>query len=107
MKHTTSVTCNEFIQLFEDYERESKFSVEGRAALYEWLEESESDTGEEYEVDIIGLCCEFTEYEHIGEAWRTYNDGPTPHPDTCLRWLEEHTIVIHGYWGQSVIIQDF
>ena len=47
--------------------RKSQFSYEGRAALYGYLTELAEDTGGPVELDVIALCCEFTEYESIEE----------------------------------------
>lgn len=41
--------------------RPNNFTYEGLNALFEWLEQYEEDTGEQIELDVIGLCCEFTE----------------------------------------------
>lgn len=41
--------------------RPDNFTYEGLRVLFEYLEECEGDTGQEYELDVIGLCCEFSE----------------------------------------------
>ena len=45
------------------------FSYEGLSALFTYLEETEE---EDYELDVIALCCEFTEYDSIGEYISDY-----------------------------------
>jgi hypothetical protein len=42
--------------------RPNNFSVEGLRALFAHLEEVEEDSGEEMELDVIGLCCDWDEY---------------------------------------------
>ena len=42
--------------------RPNDFSVEGLRALFAHLEEVEQDSGEEMELDVIGLCCNWDEY---------------------------------------------
>jgi len=44
------------------------FSRAGAFALAEYLEEYEESTGEELELDVIAIRCEFTEFESI-EDW--------------------------------------
>jgi len=41
--------------------RPDNFSYEGLTALYGYLEQYEEDTGEEIELDVIAICCDFTE----------------------------------------------
>ena len=47
--------------------RPNNFSYEGLTVLFDYLEELESDCGEELELDVIALCCDFSEdhYEDI------------------------------------------
>ena len=52
-----------FISRFEDYGRDSQFSFSGFKVLFNFLEELAEDTGEPIEIDVIGLCCDFTETE--------------------------------------------
>lgn len=63
-----------FISRFEDYKRvvteENKngnFTYKGLRALFQYLEENEQED-KPYELDVIGLCCEFSEYQNI-EEW--------------------------------------
>ena len=60
-----AVTASTFHDAFERMGRKDQFSYEGRAALYGYLAELVNDTGEPFELDVIGLCCDFTEYESI------------------------------------------
>ena len=54
--------------------RPNNFSYEGLTALYEYLEDYEEDTGQEIELDVIGLSCEYTEYEDLKEFQGEYFD---------------------------------
>ena len=62
-----AVTESMFHDAFVRMGRKSQFSYEGRAALYGHLTELAEDAGEPVELDVIALCCEFTEYESIEE----------------------------------------
>jgi hypothetical protein len=65
------VTESTFIDAFKQSDtRKNQFSYEGLKALYEYFEEYEDSTGEELEFDMIGICCEYTEYDSLKE----YND---------------------------------
>jgi len=65
----TIVLC-EFQNAF-DAIRPDNFSYEGLEVLFEYLEDCERDTGEEYELDVIALCCDFSEdsWQSIAEAY--------------------------------------
>lgn len=47
----------------------ANFSYEGKKALFQYIEEVEEGTGEQIELDIVALCCEFAEYDSL-DAWR-------------------------------------
>jgi hypothetical protein len=55
------ITLNEFTAAFRAHGRENQFSYEAKKALFEYLEQLEEDTGEQIELDVIGLCCEYEE----------------------------------------------
>ena len=47
------------------------WSWNGAKALAEYLEEYEESTGEEMELDIVAIRCDFSEYESL-ESWASY-----------------------------------
>ena len=67
MKQT--VNMYDFERAFKNCNRDN-FSYEGLKALFEYLEEYEDSTGEELELDVIALCCQYAEYDSLKE----YND---------------------------------
>ena len=76
-----NVTESMFHDAFVRMGREAQFSHEGRAALYGYLAELADDTGEPIELDVIALCCEFTEYESIEEYNAEYETDFTSWAD--------------------------
>ena len=50
----------EFHHAFETT-RPDNFSYEGLNVLFDYLEQYEEDTGEELELDVVALCCDFSE----------------------------------------------
>ena len=66
-----------FISRFEDYKRVKKdnqngnFSYKGLRALFEYLDEANEDP---YKLDVLSLCCEFSEYEDLNEYLRDYSN---------------------------------
>lgn len=59
MKQT--ITLSMFRDAFRDYGRNDNFSREGLEVLFNWITELESDTGTETELDVIALCCDWSE----------------------------------------------
>lgn len=56
----TTVYEHEFYRAFEEC-RPTNFSREGLSILWSYFEELEDSIGEEIELDVIGICCDFTE----------------------------------------------
>jgi hypothetical protein len=52
---------------------ENSFSYEGARALAEYLEQLEEDIGEEMELDVIAIRCEYTEYRNYQELNKEYS----------------------------------
>ena len=90
-----------FQDAFRDMNRQDNFSYEGQKALFEYLECYEEETEQEIELDVIALCCEFTEYENIKEYNEAYNENAEDIQD-----IEYNTTVIM-IDDTSFIIQDY
>ena len=72
MKMTISESM--FKDMFRFYGRSNQFSSNGLKALYEYFEEVHGeDSGYEYVLDVISLCCDFTEYDTALEAAKNYS----------------------------------
>ena len=96
MKQT--INFSQFYDAFQAI-RPENFSYEGLRALYDWLEDYADDTGEDYELDVIALCCDFTEYESLEELQENYSEIES------LQDLCNNTMVIQA--GERIIIQNF
>ena len=97
-----TITNNTFHDAFHTAGRGDQFSYEGRNALFDYLEEYEGSTGEKVEVDVVALCCEFTEYADIAEFQAAYDNEYQTMQDVADR-----TIVIPMCNGESFIAADF
>ena len=78
-----------FERAFQRYGRGEQFSYEGLQALFEWLEDLEDCEGKERELDVIGLCCDFIEYENFKEFQDEHGKDYE-----CIEDIENETIVI-------------
>jgi hypothetical protein len=70
MKQT--INRYDFERAFVDADRKTQFSYEALGALFDYLEEYEESTGEEFELDVIALCCEYSE-EHSEDVITNYS----------------------------------
>ena len=98
------VYFNDFLEEFKKFERDEQFSYEGKRALFDYLNDLSEDIGEPIELDIIGICSDFTEYSDLKE----FNDdyGYTINEVNSINEVEYYTTVIR-IDEESFIIQDF
>ncbi len=102
------VTQSYFVKEFKEL-RADNFSNRGLEALYLYLSELSEETGEDIELDIIALCCEYTEYDNEEELIQDYAHIIPTYTDksNCLDLLREHTQVIEIEDSPGIIIQQF
>ena len=95
-----SVSMYDFERAFKRYEREN-FSYDGLKALFEYLEEYEEGTGEEVELDVIALCCEYAEYDSLKEYnddyGTEYDEIDLIQDDTMLIKIDDERFIILQY----------
>ena len=70
MKQSTNLYAfrNAFLAI-----RPDNFSHEGLEVLFDYLEEYEESAGEEIELDVIAICCDFSELS-LDEAREEYGE---------------------------------
>lgn len=66
-----SINYTDFQNMFRQADRLNQFPT-GLRDLFNYLEEYEEDTGENLEIDIIALCCEYTE-ANLSEVLKYYS----------------------------------
>lgn len=89
--------------------RPNNFSYEGLEQLFNYFESYEADTGEEIELDVIAICCEYQEntIEEIETAYGYNMDLEKPLTlEGALAYLSGQTSVI-GHTETTIIFQDF
>lgn len=117
----TTVSEHDFLEAFRRMDRMSGWTRAGLQALFDYLEQLEQDTGEELELDVIAICCDYTEYDSAAEAAEEFgwerpaideDDGQTADEreeeanEAAMKWLEYKTTVI-PVDGGGVVIQAF
>tara|TARA_R100000008_G_scaffold36232_1_gene20662 strand:+ start:261 stop:560 length:300 start_codon:yes stop_codon:yes gene_type:complete len=93
------LTLSYFMDRFNKV-RPKNFSYEGLEALYNYLEQLSEDTGEDIELDVIAICCEYTEYDSLEEVLNDYNLE-------TRQDLEDRTIVIDIPNSKALIVVQF
>ena len=96
-----SVNMYDFEREFKRFER-NNFSYDGLKALFGYLEEYEEGTGEEIELDVIALCCDYMEYDSLNEY---NNDYDTKYSE--IDAIQDDTTLIKIDGGDGFIIQQY
>lgn len=102
----TTVNYNTFKQAFINAGRENTFSGDGLCALFDYLEDYENDTGEELELDVIALCCEYSEYASIAEIANDHWDLKEILNGNDIKELEEGLLKAKAEANESDECQD-
>lgn len=96
MKSTVTETM--FHDAFHRMGRANQFSWQARSALFDYLVSMEEDMGEEMEMDVIALCCEFEEdtFENVADNYGLDVEGMGEEEmqEEVLAYLERNTCVI-------------
>lgn len=107
-------TASTFADMFNQCGRGDQFSYDGLMALHSYLEELSADMGQDIQIDVIGLCCEYSEYDDICDLADAYNQAFTEeqlqdveeHKEDIIEYFYDNTQVIE-VGGGSYIIADF
>lgn len=99
-------TASQFRDEFRACGRAEQFSYEALGLLFDFLEEADSN----YSLDVIALCCEYTEegFKNIADAHSIDIDGMTEEQivHTVMEYLQDNTCVV-GSTDASIIYAQF
>ena len=94
---------------FYDFERafgtdtyKNQFTYEGMKALFDYLEEYEDSTGEQIELDVVALCCDYAEYDSLEDfqadyGVEEYSDIDAIQDSTHLIMINENAFIIQNF----------
>ena len=97
----STINQYDFVDAFKRL-RPNNFSYEGLLALFDWFEELEDQGNEQMELDLIAICCDFSEYENLKEFQNDYGDEYE-----SLEDIENTTTLIKIEDEEGFIIQQF
>ena len=108
----TSINKLQFFDEFARMGRKTQFSYAALGMLFDYLEAYEEDTGEEIELDVIAICCDFSE-EYCEEIAKNYNIDVSDCIDevgmveTVCKYLQDRTTVIGTTNDGNIIYAQF
>jgi hypothetical protein len=95
----STVYPEDFRAAFNRMGRGDQFSYEGLNLIFDYIAEYESESGEEIELDVIGICCEWSESTPAEIIDQYDTDINTEGMDddeivaAVYEWLSDETIV--------------
>lgn len=99
MKQTVNFSA--FCDAFARSQYKSNFSYAGLINLFDYLEDYELSRSEELELDIVALCCDFTEYESLQEFQQDYSDSYESiediQDDTTVIMVDEDSFIVQNF----------
>ena len=95
------VNFSTFQSAFENI-RPDNFSYEGLTVLFNYLEDLEQDIGQEMELDVIALCCDFCEMTEL-EVRSAYGLDDS---ESSTKYLQDNTLVA-GFTDKTIVFQNF
>ena len=93
----TTLSLYDFQNAFANSSRKDQFTNEWLESIFNYLSEYEEQTWTELELDIVAICCDFTEYENL-EAFQKEHD-PEDYPD--FDSIEYDTTVLYTWKYQD------
>ena len=96
MKQT--VNFSKFIDAFNGHGRYDQFGYKALEVLFNYLEQLEEDCGEELELDVIALCCDYSvdSPDNIAEQYTidlSDCEDDQDKLDQVVEWLNDRTSV--------------
>lgn len=91
----TTISFTDFRDAFRTMDRLDNFSYDGARVLFDYLEEYEDSTGQEIEMDVIALCCDYSEDspEDIAQNYGIEPEDDEELEDAVINYLNENTSV--------------
>jgi len=102
-----SVNFSQFVDAFREFDRFDQFGYDALRVLFDYFEQYENDTGEQIELDVIAICCEYTA-QHCNDVAYDYGidiadiDDEDEQNQKVIDYVSEHSVFIGEYEGGIV-----
>lgn len=104
-----TVNSFQFREAFRTMGRANQFSYEGLGALFDYLEEADFGC---YELDVIALCCDYSE-DTVAALIESYSidtsdadpEDERTYTDAVRAYLEENTSIVAEFDGSFLYAQ--
>jgi hypothetical protein len=100
-------TASQFRDQFRQCGRADQFSYEALGLLFDYL----NDCGSDVELDVLGVCCEFSEDmpESIADSYSIDTEGLTEGEivDAVMSYLDDHSVTVGITSSGSFVYQQF
>jgi hypothetical protein len=109
MKQT--INFSDFVDAFRAYDRYDQFGYQALMVIFEYLEEYEESTGEEFELDVIAICCDYATDNWMDIASNysieiDENENEDEQKQQVIDYLNENTVVL-GETDCEIVYQCF
>lgn len=101
MKQT--IGFSQFCDAFRDMDRKENFSYDGLRVLFDYFEDMEADTGEDMELDVVAICCDYVELS-TDEIIREYKIDMTDYDGETITDEEELEELVRDYLNDNTCI---
>jgi hypothetical protein len=111
-----SVTFSAFVDAFRAHDRYDQFGYKALRVIFDYFEEYEESTGEEVELDVIAICCDYNvndaatiardysiDLSHLDAEDDDYEEQVE---EVVLDYLNDHTMVL-GQCVDGIVYQCF
>lgn len=109
MKQT--INFSDFVDAFRAYDRYDQFGYQALMVIFEYLEELEESTGQELELDVVAICCDYAtdNWESISENYSidlSDFEDEEEKKQAVIDYLNDQTIVL-GETDCEIVYQIF
>jgi hypothetical protein len=111
-----SITFSDFCDAFRAYDRYEAFGYDGLRVIFDFFESYEEETGEEVELDVIAICCDYNisdaatiAREHsidLAHLDAEDDDYEEQCEEAVLEYLHDNTMVL-GQCADGIVFQCF
>lgn len=106
-----TVTESAFRDAFQRMGRTSQFSYEALGLLFDYLDQLSDDTGEPLEMDVIAICCDYSEMtaQEVRDAYgleTPEDEDEAEEADDVRDYLNENTFIA-GETSDSFVFAQF